>query len=57
MMLKNWGKEINEYRDLCILIKLAQPVFTTEFIDSATRINDFLLTSVEWVTRGTYLDC
>ena len=51
------GKDINEYRDLCLLIKLAQTVLTTEFVDSTPRINDFLLTGVEWVTRRTYLDC
>ena len=37
-------------------MKLAQAVLATEFIDPATRINDFLLTRVERMTCRTDLD-
>ncbi len=37
-------------------MKLAQPVFATEFIDPAAGINDFLLARVERMTRRTHLD-
>ena len=45
------------YVDLWLLMKLAQAVLATEFIDPATRINDFLLACVERMTCRTDLDC
>jgi hypothetical protein len=45
------------YVGLQLLLKLAQAVLATEFIDPATRINDFLLARVERMTCRTDLDC
>ena len=44
------------YAVLIRLMKLAQAVLTTEFIDPAAGINDFLLARVKRVARRTHLD-